>query len=208
MSTNQSTTGASTSNVTSLPTKSKSDKSKRNLLPLLGVLSLEGNLLFVMAGIMAGVITAYNTDPVPVLSYFFENLFINDALGGLAALVVVATPVAVFKAAHSSTILQNPIGFFEESKLNWLWFGLAALALAFVGGTEFFALYVKAKQALDLAPAMCPTPPGFCVQAELDHTRTELENQVKNAPYIAGFFTLINMTLGFFTASILHKLEK
>ncbi|MEL6667236.1 MAG: hypothetical protein AAFQ24_14010, partial [Pseudomonadota bacterium] len=133
------------------------------------------NTLWIFA-ICAEVIKIYSGISVPILSFFFADLHVNDVLAFFQALVIVLVPVFIFKAAFSSSLFSNFGGFFSRLE-NTLGFAVGLVALVLVFGLELYNLTTEARMALEELVDCAPGNP-FCNQAEIDHQRDVLQAQV------------------------------
>jgi len=171
-----------------------------NIVPKTLAALLEALNIAWITAICAKVIGIYSEDPIPVLSFFFPGLHVNDILAFSQALVIVLLPIFVFRQALGSTLFSSPGRFFSKG-LNGLYFVLGLLGLAGVYTLELFNLVQGAQLALE-SVVDCGANNPFCNQAEVDAKRRQLERQLENALPLAFLFSTVNLTIGFGTAAL------
>lgn len=164
-----------------------------------GVLGEIINFLWIFA-ICAEVIKIYSGIDVPLLSYFIADFHVNDVLAFMQALVIVLLPVFIFKAAFSSGLFSNFKAFFASFE-NRVWFAVGFVVLVAVFCLELYNLTTEARMALEELVDCAPGNP-FCNQAEVEHKRTVLEAQVKNAFPLALLFSTVNFVIAAITARV------
>ena len=180
-----------------------SDRPKSGFFLKLIASVLESIMILWITAVCSKVIQVYNDIEIPVLSWFFVNLHVNDILAFLQALVIVILPVFVFKAVFESELKDDPIYFFYDP-VNVVWFTIGTVAICAIFLLELFNLVQEARYGLETL-VDCDPNNRFCDQASIDQLREELETQAEIALPLAIMFSGINLVIALGTAYLFQK---
>ncbi|MDJ0922259.1 MAG: hypothetical protein QNI84_14115 [Henriciella sp.] len=160
-------------------------------------------MILLLLAICSKVISVYDNIPLPILSYIFPDLHVNDVFALMQAMLIALLPVFVFKTAFASDLFSNSATFFA-TKMNRVWFCLGLLALIFVFSLELYNLTTEAKVGLEEL-IDCDGNNPFCNQLAVDAEREKLMWQAERAFPLALLFSSINLVFAAVTARLFHS---